>query len=158
MVVKSLLIAMVFTGPVALKLKAQSNLEITASIRFPFVAGTRSIAPGTYQFSLIGSPFLLSVLNVKTGHQELFTVHPGSQQGFEPNGCLTFQTINSSSVLTDVHFPGSEALILVNGPHDAMGSQSRLCSKSEPLSEELNKKWESRLDHAADRFGRKSEN
>jgi hypothetical protein len=134
LVVKSLITAVVVTGPVALTLKAQSNVEITATIPFPFIVGTRSMTPGSYQFSMMGSPFLLSVLNVKTGHQELFPVHPGSQQDFESNGCVTFQKSNSSSVLTDVHFPSTDALIQVNGPRDVQGSQTRLCAKSEPLS------------------------
>ena len=134
LVVKSLIAAVVVTGPVALTLQAQSNLEITATILFPFIVGTRSITPGRYQFSLMGSPFLLSILNVKTGHQELFPVYPGSQQAFESNGRLTFREFNSSSVLTDVHFPGTDALTQVNGPYGVRGSQTRLCSKSEPLS------------------------
>lgn len=134
LVVKSLIAAAVVTGPVALTLQAQSNLEITANIPFPFTVGTRSITPGSYQFSLIGTPFLLSVLNVKTGHQELFPVHPGSQQAFESNGCLTFQKSGTSSVLTDVHFSGTDTLTEVNGPHGVPGPQTRLYSKSEPLS------------------------
>jgi hypothetical protein len=134
LVVKSLIAAAVVTGPAALTLQAQSSLEITANIPFPFTVGTRSITPGSYQFSLIGSPFLLSVLNVKTGHQELFPVHPGSQQAFESNGCLTFQTSDRSSVLTNLHFPGTDTLTEVNQRHGARGTESTLCSKSEPLS------------------------
>jgi len=134
LVVKSLIAAVVVLGPAALTLQAQSNLEITATIPFPFVVGTRSITPGSYQFSLMGSPFLLSVLNVKTGHQELFPVHPGGQQAFESNGCLTFQKSDIYSVLTDLHFPGIEALTEVNGTHGVRGPQTRLCSKSETSS------------------------
>jgi len=134
LVVKSLIAAVVVTAPAALTLQAQSNLKITATIPFSFIVGTRSITPGSYQFSLMGSPFLLSVLNVKTGHQELFSVHPGSQQAFESNGCLTFQNSNSSSVLTDLHFPGRDALTQVNGPHDVRAPQKRLCSKNETSS------------------------
>jgi hypothetical protein len=134
LIVKSLIAAVVVTGPVAFTLQAQSNLEITATIPFPFIVGTRSITPGSYQFSLMGSPFLLSVLNVKTGHQDLFPVHPGSQQAFESHGCLTFQKSNSSSVLTDVHFPTTDTLTEVIGPYGVRVSQARLCSNSEPLS------------------------
>jgi hypothetical protein len=133
LVVKSLIAAVLVAGSFALTLQAQSNPGITATIPFPFIVGTRSITPGSYQFTLMGSPFLLSLLNVKTGHQELFPVHPGGQ-AFDSNGCLTFQKSNSSSVLTDVHFPGTDALIQVNGPYVVRGSQARLCSKSEPLS------------------------
>ena len=133
-VVKSLIAAVVVTGSVTSILKAQSTPGIIATIPFPFVVGTRTITPGSYQFSLMGSPFLLSVLNVKTGDRELFPVHPHAQQGFESNGCLTFQTFDDSRVLTDVHFPGTDTLIQVNGPHEVPGSQTRLCSQSEPLS------------------------
>lgn len=134
LVVKSLIAAVVVTGPAALTLQAQSNLEMKATIPFQFIVGTRSITPGSYQFSLLGSPFLLSVLNVKTGHQELFPVHPGSQQAFESNGCLTFQKSNSSSVLTEIHFPSTDTLTHVNGPHGVPESQTTLCSKNGPLS------------------------
>jgi hypothetical protein len=133
LVVKSLIAAAVVTGPFVLTLQAQSNPEITATIPFPFIVGTRSITSGSYQFTLMGSPFLLSVFNVKTGHQEFFPVHPGSQV-FESNGCLTFQKSNSSSVLTDIYFPGTGTLTQVNGPYGIRGSQTRLCSKSETLS------------------------
>ena len=134
LVIKSLIAAVVVTGPAALTLQGQSNLEMKATIPFSFIVGTRSITPGSYQFSLMGSPFLLSVLNVKTGHQELFPVHPGSQEVFESTGCLTFQKSDNASVLTEVHFPGTDTLTRVNGPHGVQGSQTRLCSKSEPLS------------------------
>ena len=134
LVVKSLIAAGVVTGPAASTLLAQSNLEITAAIPFPFIVGTRSITPGSYQFTLMGSPFLLSVLNVKTGRQELFPVHPGSQQAFEPNGCLTFQKSDSSRILTDVHFPGTDTLTAVNGSHGVRGPQTRLCPTNKPLS------------------------
>ena len=134
LVVKSLIAAVIVIGPVALTLQAQSSLAITATIPFPFVVGTRSITAGSYQFILLGSPSLLSVLNVKTGHRELFPVHPGSRQAFESNGCLTFQKLNSSSVLISLHFPSTDALTQVNGPYGVRGSQTRLCSKSESLS------------------------
>lgn len=134
LIVKSLIAAVVVIGPVARTLQAQSNLAITATIPFPFLVGTRSITSGSYQFSLIGDSFLLSVLNLKTGHQEFFPVHPGGQQAFEPDGCLTFQKFESSSVLTDVHFYGTDTVTEVNGPHRVHGPRATLCSKSEPLT------------------------
>lgn len=134
LIVKSLLAAVVVTGPVALTLQAQSSLQITATIPFPFIVGTQSITPGSYQFSLLDSQFLLSVRNVKTGHQELFPVYPGSQQAFESPGCLTFQKSNSSSILTDIYFPNNDTLTQVNGPHVVRGVRTGPCPKSKPLS------------------------
>ena len=134
LVAKSIVAAAVFGGPVASTLQAQSNLQIRASISFPFIFGTRSIAPGSYQFTLMEDQFLLSVLNVKTGRQELFSVHPGGQQILESNGCLMFQKSDDFGVLTDLQFPGAGALIHVNGPRGVPSPRTRLCSKSEPLS------------------------
>lgn len=86
-------------------LQAQDARAITANIRFPFTVGTQSIAPEIYQFSLMSSPFLLSVRNVKTGDEELFTVRPERQEHPEVHGSLTFRKSGDSDVLNEVHFP-----------------------------------------------------
>lgn len=135
LIIKSFLTAVV-AAPIALPLQAQSDREITANIPFPFIVSTRSITPGNYQFSLIiGSPLLLSIRSVKTGHQEFFPVYRGSQQAFESNGCLTFEKSNNNfSVLTNVYFPGTDTLVEVIGSRGVRRPQTKLCSNSEPLS------------------------
>ncbi|HEY4357033.1 MAG TPA: hypothetical protein VGN16_14890 [Acidobacteriaceae bacterium] len=134
LVVKLFVAAAIVAGPLALTLQAQNNLEITATIPFPFIMGTWSIAPGSYQFTLTGNPLLLSVRNVKTGHHELFPVHPGSEPVRESKGYLTFQKSDTSNVLTVLHFPGNDGVTQVNRPHSVRGSQTKLSSKSEASS------------------------
>jgi hypothetical protein len=64
---KSLVTFLIAGGTLATNLQAQSDVAITARVPFPFTVGKHSIEPGTYQFSLLTSQFLLSVVNVKPG-------------------------------------------------------------------------------------------
>jgi len=105
--IKSLVTIFIGSGALAVGLHAQSNVAITATIPFPFTAGTQMVAPGTYRFSQT-SPFEVSVLNVKTGDMEIFAVHPDSQRTFEQRGRLIFRKAADSRILNEVHFPGTE--------------------------------------------------
>lgn len=113
LVIKSLITILIGSGTLAANLHAQSDIAITVSVSFPFTLGEQSIAPGTYQFSLASNrlepnQFLLSVLNVKTGHMEMFPVHPERQRTFEQRGRLIFRNSAGRSVLAEVHFPGTD--------------------------------------------------
>lgn len=87
--VKSLVAIVIGSGTLASNLQAQVDLSMTTSILFPFTVGTETIPPGTYQFSLSSSPFLLAVLNVKTGHEQVFFVRPEEQQNFSRTDALS---------------------------------------------------------------------
>jgi hypothetical protein len=101
-------LAMLLMGAtLATSLHAQSDNAITVSVPFRFTIGTETIAPGTYQFSLPSSQFLLSVVNVKTGNTEVFTVRPEQQRGIKQRGRLVFRDSEGSSVLNEIHFPGT---------------------------------------------------
>lgn len=105
--VKSLVTILIGSEALAVRLQAQSDVAITASIPFPFTVGKHRIAAGTYRFRQI-SPFQLSVLNVKTDDLEIFAVHPDSQPTFEQHGRLIFRDSAGNPVLNEVHFPGTE--------------------------------------------------
>jgi hypothetical protein len=107
LVVKSLVTLLIGSTMLATNLQAQSDDAITVRVPFPFTVGTQSIAPGTYQFSLLSSQFLLSVVNVKTGDREVFSVHPEQQRAVDQHGLLVFRNSEGSSVLNEVHFPGT---------------------------------------------------
>ncbi|HEX4066128.1 MAG TPA: hypothetical protein VHZ09_08880 [Acidobacteriaceae bacterium] len=53
------------SGTFAVDLQAQNDLPMTVRIPFPFIMDSHSIAPGTYQFSLVSGQFLprLKVIN-----------------------------------------------------------------------------------------------
>jgi|HubBroStandDraft_5_1064220.scaffolds.fasta_scaffold100170_2 hypothetical protein len=104
---KSLVTFLIAGGTLATNLQAQSDVAITARVPFPFTVGKHSIEPGTYQFSLLTSQFLLSVVNVKTGSMEMFTVRPEKQRAVEQHGRLVFGNSEGGSVLNEVHFPGT---------------------------------------------------
>jgi hypothetical protein len=76
-----------------------------ASVPFPFTVGTQEMAPGTYEFTLVFSQFLVSVLNVKTWDHEIFPVRPGQQLAVEQGGRLKFRNSNARSILSEIHFP-----------------------------------------------------
>lgn len=108
LVVKSLVTILIGGGTLAMNLQAQTDPGMTVSIPFPFTVGTQNIAPGTYRFSESSDPFLLSVCNVQTGHEELFLLFPEQRGTFEPRGRLVFRTSEGSSILNKVQFPGSD--------------------------------------------------
>jgi len=113
LVIKSLIAILIVSGTLAVNLEAQSDAAITVSVPFPFTVGAQSVAPGTYRFSLDSSrlepnPFLLSVLNVKTGQMEMFAVRPERQGRFEEHGRLMFRNSAGRRVLAEVHFPGTD--------------------------------------------------
>ena len=127
--IKSLVIMLIGSGALAINLHAQTDLVETARIPFPFTVGTQSIAPGTYQFILESSPFLLSVVNVTTGDMEMFAVHPEQQRAVAPHGHLIFRKSEGRSVLNEVHYSGTTMFSEVIeqqgvGRMDAKGSSS----------------------------------
>jgi hypothetical protein len=107
LVVTSLVTLLIDSATLAPNLQAQGDDAITLRVPFSFTVGTESIAPGTYQFSLLSSQFLLSVVNVKTGDTEIFTVRPERQRVPDQHGRLVFRNSEGSSVLNEVHFPGA---------------------------------------------------
>lgn len=117
LVARSLVILLFGSGCLAIRLQAQNDPAVTVSIPFAFSVRSRSIAPGTYRFGLVSGPFLLSVLNVKTGHEEVFPVRPERQRAFEPHGRLIFRTSEGCSVLNEVHFPGNNVFSEVIQQH-----------------------------------------
>jgi hypothetical protein len=132
--VTSLVTILICGGPLAVNLQAQSNHAMTVSIPFPFTVGGHSIAPGTYQLSLESDPFLLSVRNVKTGHEDIFPVRPEQPRGFEPQGRLIFGNSAGSRVLNEVRFPGTGTFTEVIQRHAAGRIEAKGSSTSNSVS------------------------
>lgn len=72
LIVKSLVSILIGSGTLAINLQAQSALAMTVGVPFPFTVGTQRMASGAYEFSLVSSEFLVSVLNVKTSTGRCF--------------------------------------------------------------------------------------
>ena len=130
LIVKSLVGILIGSGALASNLQAQSDLAITVNIPFPFTVGTKSMAPGTYEFSQASGEFLVSVINVKTGHQEIFPVRPIQQPAVAQKGSLKFRNSDAYSVLREIHFPGADRFSEVDQRH-AVGT---IESKRSPAS------------------------
>src|SRR6185437_4017632 len=109
LVIQSLATLLIGSATLATNLQAQSD-AITVRVPFRFTVDTTTIAPGTYQFSLPSSPFLLSVVNVKTGATKMFAVHPERQREIEQRGRLVFRDVEGGNVLNEIHFPGTWVL------------------------------------------------
>jgi hypothetical protein len=107
LVATSLVTLLISSATLAPNLEAQGDDAITLKVPFSFTVGPQSIAPGTYQFSMLSTQFLLSVVNVKTGDKEIFTVRPEYQRAPDQHGRLVFRNSEGSSVLNEVHFPGT---------------------------------------------------
>lgn len=113
LVVKSLVMLLIAGGMLATNLQAQSDDAITVRVPFPFTVGTETLAAGTYQFSTISNNFLLSVRNVKTGKMDITSVLPVLQDTVEQQGRLVLLNNEGSSVLNEVHFPGTSMFSVV---------------------------------------------
>jgi hypothetical protein len=134
LVLRWLVAILIGSGTLAMNLQAQSDLAMTVSIPFPYTVGTQSIAPGTYQFSLVSNQFLLSVLNVKTGSKEMFRVQPEQQLAFDPHGHLIFRKSEGRSVLNEVHFPGTDMFSEVVQRHSVGRIEAKGPSTSNSMS------------------------
>ena len=133
-VVRSLVILLIGCGTLAASLQAQFDSSVTVRVPFPFTVGTQTIPAGTYQFSLLSSQFLLSVLNVKTGEQEMFSVHPERQRAIAPQGRIVFHNSEGSSVLSQIYFPGSYTFSEINQRHDARRLEAKKSSTDTSIS------------------------
>ncbi len=133
-VVKSLVTILIGSGPLAGNLQAQIDRSMTASIPFPFTVGTHTIPPGTYRFSLASSQFLLSVLDVKTGHEEIFPVRPVEQSASESHGRLIFRNSEGYSALSQIYFSGTGTFSEVNQRQSVARSEAKRFSTGNSIS------------------------
>jgi hypothetical protein len=85
---------------------AQYDPGIVVSVPFTFNADGIEIAAGTYRLQLNDSQFLMSVLNLNTGSEQLIPVHPEESRSVPSQGGLIFQVCEGQSYLTEVHIPG----------------------------------------------------
>ena len=133
LIAKSLLALLIGSGTLATNLQAQND-AVTVSVPFPFTVDTQSLAPGTYQFSLEFDSFLLSVFDVKTGHEKLFLVRPVLQPAVEQRGHLVFRNSEGYSALNEVHFPGSEMFLEVVQRYRSERIEAKKSSPGNPIS------------------------
>lgn len=116
LVTRSFVTFLVGSAALAVNLHAQDE-SVTVSIPDPFTVGTQEMMPGTYQFSLQSSQFLLSVTNVRTGDEELFDVRPEQQRIVEQRGHLIFRNSAGRTVLNEIHYPGTNTFSELIQPH-----------------------------------------
>lgn len=123
---------LIVAGSFAANLQAQND-AITVSVPFRFTMGTHNIAPGTYQFSLVSSQFLLSVTDVKTGRVEIFDVRPERQDSVEERGRLTFRNSAGHNILSQIHFPDTDTFSAVLGRRPAGRTEAARASAGAPV-------------------------
>ena len=121
-------------GTLAFNLHAQTESAVTVSVPIPFTVGTRSIAPGTYQFSLVSSSFLLSVRDVKTGNREMFMVRPEKEHSTPVRGRLIFQNCDVHCALDQIHFPGGDTFTQLIQPRGADRLEAKKSSPGASIS------------------------
>ncbi|MGC2300055.1 MAG: hypothetical protein WA476_14710 [Acidobacteriaceae bacterium] len=125
LIVKSLVTLLLGSGALAANLQAQIDLSMTATIPFPFTVGIHPVPAGTYRFGLASSPFFLSVLDVKTGHEQIFFVSPQKERAFEPHGRLIFRNSEGSIALSQIRFPGTDMFSAIDPPRSLAKNEAR---------------------------------
>ena len=85
---------------------AQYDPGIVVRVPFTFSADGIEIAAGTYRLQLNDSQFLMSVLNLDTGDEQLIPVHPEEDRNIPSQGGLIFQVCKGHNYLTEIHIPG----------------------------------------------------
>jgi len=119
------LLLFLFIGSGAINLKAQVlNDSITVRVPFAFTAGTQTIGPGNYKFSLVSGEFLLSMVDVRTGHSQMLNVKPRRQSSWEERGQIVFRSLESRRVLSEVHFPNTDTFVELDRPLRAWNSHT----------------------------------
>jgi hypothetical protein len=113
----SLFTILIGSGTLATRLQAQSDSAVRVNIPIAFTVGKQTMAPGTYKLSLTPDPFVLSVVNAKTGDQEMFEVRPEQGRSVEQRGRVVFHRLDGLGVLDEVHFPGADTFSQVIQPH-----------------------------------------
>ena len=132
--VQSLAAVLLSCGTLTTNLQAQSDLAVTVSVPFRFTVGKQSLAPGTYRFSQESDPFLLSVLNVKTGGEQIFTVLPEQQGAFDSQGHVLFGKSGGASSLNEIHFPGTDTFCEVIQRHRVRKVEAKQSTPSNVMS------------------------
>lgn len=132
--VQSLVTILIGSGTLACNLQAQVDLSMTASIPFPFTVGTQLIPPGTYRFSLASSPLFLAVLDVKTGHEQVFFVRPEKERAFESHGRLIFRDSGGCSALSRIYFSGTDTFFEVDPSQSIPRIDAKNCSTGNSIS------------------------
>lgn len=125
-----LLLAIFFGSVLATNLNAQISLPMTVTIPFPFTLDKQEMTPGTYKLSLVSDPLLLSIVNLKNGHEKFFAVSRDYQTSIESRGRLLFHPADGSKQLYEMYFPGSGLWINVLEHRPAQGSEDRARSSN----------------------------
>jgi hypothetical protein len=132
-IVKSLF-AILISGGLSATANAQYDPGITIDIPFAFSANGQEIAAGTYQLQLISSNFLMSVRNVKTGNQQMITVHPAEARQISSEARLAFQVCEGHSYLTEVHVPGTNLFSETVNGHTLNDARTNACSRDDSIT------------------------
>jgi hypothetical protein len=103
----SLFAILVLSCGFATRLQAQDEPAVTFSIPFAFSTAGRTIPAGTYQLNLVEGQHLMSILNVKTGDMQVFSVFPDQQKSIESHGRLIFNRCGDRNELAEFHIPGT---------------------------------------------------
>lgn len=128
-----LVILLIGGGAFAIPLQAQDDAAVTVSIPFPFTVGAANLAPGTYQFTLV-SQILLSVTDVKTGHEQVFLVRPDRQRAFEAHARLLFGISEGHRSLNEVHFPGTDRFSDVIQRHNTRTIEAKKSTATQSMT------------------------
>jgi len=125
------LLALLIGSVATTTMEAQYDPGITVRIPFAFTAGGQTMEAGVYVVEQLTGKYLLTFVDMKTGHSSLIAFHPGQQQTGEVHGQLVFLDCDGRNVLSEVQIPGSG---MSGKVRDRVHSDSKNCSAGNTTS------------------------
>lgn len=103
---KSVLIAVITSGMLALSTQNAGAQAIIVTTPFAFTAASQNFPAGTYEFTLL-SQWSLSIRSVNGERQKFFTVRPEDNSLPGSKGSLVFRNSDGHQNLQSVYVPGT---------------------------------------------------
>jgi hypothetical protein len=127
----SLLAVLIAVGASEEKLNAQNGSGEIFTVPFAFTTDGHEIQPGTYEIRRQASPFLISIENVQTGDQQLFSVRPQGSAAVPAKGLLVFSRCGDQRQLSEFHIRGTNLYSATIEPRRKKNPETEHCSASD---------------------------
>jgi len=118
-------------GAFTSNLHAQNEPGVIFRVPFAFTADGHNVAAGNYEINLVSNQYLMSIRNVETGEEQIFSVRPEQQKAIASQGLLVFHRCGQRKDLTEFHIPGTRLYSTTIAVSLAKSSEFETCSPDE---------------------------
>jgi hypothetical protein len=115
-------------------LSAQDVQGEIFTVPFTFTAEGHEIEPGTYEIRRDFSQFLMSIVNVKTGEKQLFSVRPETRAAIPEKGLLVFRGCGNRKTLSEFHVRGANLFSAAVEPGRRETPEMERCSRVDAVT------------------------